>query len=63
MNTSKQTGGFMYYIYDENGEMMRKVKHKAEAKRLVNIYQGWTYKYIKPIKPVFNFASFMWAPF
>ena len=53
----------MYYIYDENGEMMRKVKYKAEAKRLVNIYQGWTYKYIKPVKPVFNFAQFMWAPF
>lgn len=43
---------FKYFIYDENNQLMRKTRTLTEAKSLCAIRQGWTYKYVKPIKPV-----------
>ena len=62
-NTTNKTGGFMYFIYDENGELMRKTRYKAEAKRLVSIYTDWTYRYVKPIKKSVDFSIFAFALF
>ena len=50
----------MYYVYDETGDLMRKVRYKAEAIELVSIREGWTYKYIKPKKSINHFEE---APF
>jgi len=35
----------MYLIYDENGELMRWTRYKAEANHLIKIYKGWSWKY------------------
>jgi hypothetical protein len=37
----------MYYIYDEIGELMRKVRRQEEMKELLSIYKGWTATYVK----------------
>ena len=37
----------MYYIYDEIGELMRKVRRQEEMKELLSIYKGWTAIYVK----------------
>jgi len=50
----------MYYVYDETGDLMRKVRYRAEAIALVSIREGWTYKYIKPKKKIYQFEE---APF
>lgn len=50
----------MYLIYDETGDLMRKVRYKDEAIALVSIREGWTYKYIKPKKKIYQFEE---APF
>lgn len=50
----------MYFIYDENGELMRWVRYKAEANHLIKIYQGWFWKYVPKVKPKFEWAD---APF
>lgn len=39
-----------YYIYDENGELMRIVKSRQEAKQICSIRQGWTFKVVKKSK-------------
>lgn len=51
----------MHYIYDETGDLMRKVRYRSEAIALVSIREGWTYKYIRN-KPV-DLNSFEVAPF
>jgi len=51
----------MYLIYDETGDLMRKVRYKDEAIALVSIREGWTYKYIRN-KPI-DLSSFEPAPF
>lgn len=53
----------MYLIYDENGELMRKVKGRAELKYLMQIYKNWSFKYIARPKQVFDFTKFAAAPF
>ena len=50
----------MYFIYDENGELMRWVKTKAEANHIVKTYTNWTYRYKPKIKPQFKWED---APF
>lgn len=50
----------MYMIYDENGELMRWVKTKAEANHIIKTYTNWSWIYKKQVKPKFNFED---APF
>ena len=35
-----------YYIYDEFGDLMRKVRYKAEAHYLIRNREGWHYKFV-----------------
>jgi hypothetical protein len=49
---------FKYQIFDENNELMRLAQTKAEAKLICSIRQGWTFKYIKPVKHIFEEAPF-----
>jgi hypothetical protein len=51
----------MYLIYDENGELMRKLRYKAEVKYIINIYEGWSFKY-QP-KPKMDWNQFAAALF
>jgi len=51
----------MYYIYDEFGDLMRKVRYKAEAHYLIRNRDGWYYKFV-PKKKV-SLDSFEAAPF
>jgi len=53
----------MYLIYDENGELMRKVKGRAELKYLMQIYKDWSFKYLATPKQAFDFSKFSAAPF
>jgi len=53
----------MYYIYDELGMLMRKVRHKAEAKQLVSIRDGWSYVFVKTKKKPLKSYNFAPAPF
>ena len=40
----------MYLIYDENGELMRKLRYRAEVKYITKLYQGWSFKYVPKTK-------------
>ena len=51
---------FRYYIYDEMGELMRKVRSLHEAKEICSLRNGWNYVYVRQIKPKILFAD---APF
>lgn len=53
----------MYYIYDEIGELMRKVKRKEEAQHLIQVRPGWTYVYIRTKRKIVDFSVFEDAPF
>lgn len=51
---------FRYYIYDELGELMRKVRSLHEAKEIVGIRNGWNFVKVKipRVKVVFEDAPF-----
>ena len=51
---------FRYYIYDEMGELMRKVRSLHEAKELIAIRSGWNYVKVKIPKQKIVFED---APF
>lgn len=51
----------MYLIYDENGELMRKLRYRAEVKYMMTIYKDWSFKF-QP-KPKLNFDQFAQALF
>lgn len=51
----------MYYIYDENGELMRKVKRKDEAVHIVELREGWTFKRVR--QPRQDLSKYEDAPF
>ena len=51
----------MYLIYDDFGDLIRKVRYKAEAHYLIRNREGWTYKFV-PKKKV-SLSSFEAAPF
>lgn len=51
----------MYLIYDENGELMRKLRYRAEVKYMMKIYEGWSFKFVP--KPKLNFDQFAAALF
>ena len=53
----------MYYIYDETGLLMRKVRYKAEAIELVKLREYWSYVFVKVKKKLFDFTKFEAAPF
>jgi hypothetical protein len=53
----------MYLIYDENRELMRWVKTKAEATYIIRTYTNWAYRYVPKIKPKFDWTNFEPAPF
>lgn len=48
-----------YLIRDENGELMRIVGRREEAKHLVNIRNGWTFQAIP--KPKLDLSKFQEA--
>ena len=50
----------MYEIRDETGELMRLVGRLEEAKSIVAVRNGWTYKRVKKQKPAYVFEE---APF
>lgn len=50
----------VYEIRDEMGELMRIVGRLEEAKSLVAVREGWSYKRVKHHKPVYVFEE---APF
>ena len=41
---------FRYYIYDEMGELMRKVRTLHEAKEICSLRSGWSYVYVRQPK-------------
>lgn len=47
-----------YKIYNEYGEFMRMTRTKQEAVAICAIREGWSYEYIKPVKPVYEAATF-----
>ena len=47
----------MYMIYDENGELMRWVRTKAEANHIIKTYTNWSWIYKPKVKPKFNFEE------
>jgi hypothetical protein len=49
---------FKYFIFDEDKQLIRKTRTLTEAKALCAIRQGWTYKFVKPVKRVFEDAPF-----
>jgi hypothetical protein len=51
---------FRYYIYDESGELMRKVRSLHEAKEICAIRNGWSFVKVKTpkVKIVFEDAPF-----
>lgn len=52
-----------YIIKDENGETMRIVGRQEEARQIVQIREGWTFKCVrKPIKKI-DLSQFEDAPF
>jgi hypothetical protein len=51
---------FRYYIYDELGELMRKVRSLHEAKEICAIRNGWSFVKVKIQKQKFVFED---APF
>ena len=51
---------FRYYIYDEMGELMRKVRTLHEAKEICFMRYGWSYVYVRQSKPKLVFED---APF
>jgi hypothetical protein len=51
----------MYNIYDENGDLMRRVRYLAEAKYIVSIREGWSYKRMP--KKRLDLSIYMEAPF
>ena len=53
----------MYYVYDENGELMRVVKRHDELKHLLEIYHGWTFRYVRNDKKPVDLTKFKDAPF
>lgn len=53
----------MYYIYDELGDLMRKVKRKEEAKQLINLRDGWSFKYIFTKRKPVDLSQFEECPF
>ncbi len=50
----------VYEIRDETGDLMRIVGRLEEAKSLVAVRKGWSYKRVKQHKPVYVFEE---APF
>ena len=53
-------GGGVYEIRDENGDLMRTVGRLEEAKSIVAVRDGWSYKRVKQQKPAYVFEE---APF
>lgn len=49
---------YKYQIFDENNELMRLIQTKTEAKLICLIRHGWTFKFIKPVKHIFEDAPF-----
>jgi hypothetical protein len=48
----------MYLIYDENGELMRKLRYRAEVKYIIKLYKGWSFKFVpKPKVSLEQFAA------
>ena len=43
-----------YKIYNEDGELMRTTRTKQEAVAICAIRNGWTFVYIKPVKPIYE---------
>lgn len=43
-----------YRIYNEYGELMRMTRTKQEAIDICAIRNGWTFVYVKPVKPVYE---------
>ena len=50
----------IYEIRDEMGDLMRKVGRLEEAKSIVAVRKGWSYKRVKQQKPAYVFEE---APF
>lgn len=50
----------LYHIRDEDGELMRVVRRREEAKELVQQREGWTYKAHRELKQTYIFEE---APF
>lgn len=48
----------IYYIYDDEGLLMRKVKSLTEAKYIISLRDGWTIKRVKQEKKQYEDAPF-----
>lgn len=57
---SQRSYGVRYEIRDENKELMRILGRLEEAKSLVAVRDGWSYKRVKENKPAYVFEE---APF
>jgi hypothetical protein len=49
-----------YLIKDENGEVMQIVGRREEARQIVSLRDGWTFKQYRELKTVYMFEE---APF
>ena len=43
-----------YRIYNEYKELMRMTRTKQEAVAICAIREGWSFVYIKPVKPIYE---------
>ena len=43
-----------YKIYNEDKELMRMTRSKQEAVSICAIREGWSFVYIKPVKPIYE---------
>lgn len=42
-----------YIVKDENGETMRIVRRQEEARQIVDVRSGWTFKFVRnPVRKV-----------
>lgn len=55
--------GKFYYISDERGELMRITRHLEEAKQIIAIRDGWSYKCIIKKRPQTDWTKFAVALF
>lgn len=49
--------GRFYYIYDENGELMRITRHLSEAQQICSIREGWSYRSVTKKRPALIFQE------
>lgn len=53
----------VYLVYDEDGELMRKVRRKEEAEALCSTREGWEFRSKRETRKQFDLSKCEEAPF